>query len=113
MQVTDLNTLKYSNLIKQKVKYILKKKEKMTQALLVQDVAKRHYQIRFKSFPKQKKQVDVGGGGEQFNLEELNRRRKEAKLNLIPFYLLRTSYPDSMAGPIRFQLLHHRSLEVL
>jgi hypothetical protein len=26
MQVTDLNTLKYSNLIKQKVKYILKKK---------------------------------------------------------------------------------------
>ena len=63
-----------------KQRQLLKKKEKMTQALLVQDVAKRHYQIRFKSFPKQKKQVDVGGGGEQFNLEELNRRRKEAKL---------------------------------
>ena len=42
-----------------------------------QDVAKRHYQIRFKSY---KKQGDIAKAGTGVSLEDLNRARNEAKM---------------------------------
>jgi hypothetical protein len=57
---------------------LVKQREKMAaEADLVQDVSKRHYHIRFKSFPNQKA---VASTNQPIDMDELNRRRKEAKL---------------------------------
>ena len=53
------------------------KREKMKVTMLDQDASKRHYNIRFKTHPKQK---DLTKVDQDFDLDELNRRRNEAKM---------------------------------